>query len=162
MQPEFPSDESCQRLQKLLALKRHEVPPPGYFQQLPSHIISRIQDTQRISLASRWLARFESWLGRPAFAGACGRITGALLVGVFQTESSPLSGELPVAGGFSALPLSELHSQPKPASSPTQFHVVNTEGGVSSVSPWVEGPSPFARQFPSSRSVQRASFTPAQ
>ncbi|HNQ88507.1 MAG TPA: hypothetical protein PKM73_07835 [Verrucomicrobiota bacterium] len=37
-----PGDSQCRSLQRLLALKRHERPPPGYFDRLPGRIQCRL------------------------------------------------------------------------------------------------------------------------
>lgn len=68
MQPE--SKESTE-LRQLLALKRHEVPPPGFFDRLPERIRAEILTGPRDS-APPWWARFSAgraW--RPALAGMC-------------------------------------------------------------------------------------------
>ena len=53
-------------LRKLLALKRHELPPPGYFSRLPDKIAVRLERGEgRLSLWERISAGFTF---RPAFA----------------------------------------------------------------------------------------------
>lgn len=98
-----PQDE-FQDLKRLLALKRHEQPPPGYFYYLPEKVLVRIeQEQERESLAehSRWwewlVERFDA---RPvlATAYACA-ISGLLLMGfkvsvIMQAEQAQ---ELPLA-----------------------------------------------------------------
>jgi hypothetical protein len=61
-----------------MALKRHEVPPPGYFNRLPGTIIDRIEMGEgRLNVWERLHAAFTI---RPAFAyafvlAACGTLT---------------------------------------------------------------------------------------
>jgi hypothetical protein len=72
-----PEAEDFQALRRLIALKRYEQPPPGYFRQLPDKIALRIErgDAQ-LNLWERFLAGFAF---RPAFAYGFAAITfGAL------------------------------------------------------------------------------------
>lgn len=57
-------------LQRLLALKRHETPPPGYFNYLQDKVASRIEreDMARHSNWWRWLV--QKLDAQPVFAGA--------------------------------------------------------------------------------------------
>jgi hypothetical protein len=80
------SEDDFKDLQRLLALKKHEQPPPGYFYYLPEKIMVRLeQEKERQTLAEHstwweWLvARFDArpWL---ASAYAC-TISGLLLMG---------------------------------------------------------------------------------
>ncbi|HWD19649.1 MAG TPA: hypothetical protein VHB20_10245 [Verrucomicrobiae bacterium] len=41
-----PEQENFDALRKLMALKRHETPPPGYFDHLPRRIATRIRDQE--------------------------------------------------------------------------------------------------------------------
>lgn len=58
-------------LRRLLALKRHEVPPPGFFKAFPKRVRARILAAESHQAGS-WWERVRSWSGwRPALAGAC-------------------------------------------------------------------------------------------
>jgi hypothetical protein len=102
--------ENFDQLRKLLALKKHEQPPPGYFNRLPGEIISRIRAEQSAnSPAGRdanapWLLRMWRALeSKPAFAGAFGLGVCALVVtGIFFAEKPDASTGL--AGGPSISP----------------------------------------------------------
>lgn len=67
-------------LRRLLALKRHEQPPPGYFHHFSGNVISRIRAGEQApdyaahsSFAWPWLQRFWNALEtKPALAGALG------------------------------------------------------------------------------------------
>src|ERR1043166_203322 len=71
------SEENFESLRKLLALKRHEQPPPGYFDRLSSSISARLraEPVEKISPGSR-IASWFSW--KPA-------LTYAFALGVFVT-----------------------------------------------------------------------------
>ena len=99
------TDEQFKQLKKLLALKRYEQPPPGYFDRLPREIISAIEREQ---------ARLEPWLRRvwrtlqrkPEFAGAFGLALCALvIVGIFvANKTNQTSGSKMVATTSNASP----------------------------------------------------------
>ncbi len=60
--------DNFEALRKLLALKRYEQPPPGYFNQLPGRILSRIEREEPTFMEK--LARV--FVFRPAMAYALG------------------------------------------------------------------------------------------
>jgi hypothetical protein len=74
------SEDNFESLRRLLALKRHEIPPPGYFNSFASQVIARIrageetaqaEDAGRLFVESSWLLRFlQMFESKPAFAGA--------------------------------------------------------------------------------------------
>jgi hypothetical protein len=93
--------DNTQALRRLLAIKRHEQPPPGYFDRFSRDVIVRIRAGERapdslwerLSLDVSWLrqlwATFET---KPLLAGAfgvtvCGLITTGFL---FSDRSSDL------------------------------------------------------------------------
>ena len=70
----------------MLAWKRHEQPPPGYFDDFASSIIDRIDSEQHVP---SWWQRFAALLDpKPIFAGAFSvTVCGTLLVGLaFQAS----------------------------------------------------------------------------
>lgn len=84
-------------LRRALALKRHEVPPPGYFENLSGGVMARIRSgeadakkTLSRSLFSNapWLFKFlQSFETKPAFAGAFASALCLLLLGgIIYTE----------------------------------------------------------------------------
>jgi len=85
----YPDSEDFKQLRRLLALKRHEQPPPGYFHNFSGQVILRIRDGERID-SSNPFARFfwnAPWLQRlwatfetrPVMAGAVGAACCAVL-----------------------------------------------------------------------------------
>jgi hypothetical protein len=85
------SSDNPQKIQKLLALKRYETPPLGYFRFLPDKVIARIE-SERLQPTLPWWERwFSGALPRTAFAGVCGLCAGAaafLAIGFAQFESN--------------------------------------------------------------------------
>lgn len=89
-----PEQENFQDLRRLLALKRHEQPPPGYFHDFSRQVIARIQAGETASSDS-WLGRMAPWLrsfcsgfeAKPIVAGAFGVGVCSLLVfGLVSSE----------------------------------------------------------------------------
>jgi hypothetical protein len=76
------SPEDFKDLRRLIALKRHEVPPPGYFNYLPDKIQLRIErgDLSEHSTWWEWLVRKLD--AQPVLAGAYAfAISGLMLLG---------------------------------------------------------------------------------
>lgn len=106
-----PESENFEKLTRLLALKRHEVPPPGYFNNFSRDVIGRIRAENAAAVASSpsWLQRLWTALEvKPAFAGAFGLgVCALLIVGVIYSakmEEQPMaSANLANAPSFAAL-----------------------------------------------------------
>ena len=83
-QPNFES------LRRLLALKRHETPPPGYFNNFSSQVMARIRDGEtggaegwsgRLFASMPWLMKvIQAVDTRPVFAGGFATALCALLL----------------------------------------------------------------------------------
>ena len=86
--------ENFEKLQKLLALKRYEQPPPGYFNRLPNQIMARIEAGEG---QSRFWERFiPGFTFRPAMAYGVGLATcGVVALGVFYTSNLPSNNSAP-------------------------------------------------------------------
>jgi len=80
MNPE-PSESDFARLKALLALKRHEQPPPGYFDRLPGQIIARIEREAAARRRPWWERWFNAPLSSPALGWAYAGLAVALVVG---------------------------------------------------------------------------------
>jgi hypothetical protein len=76
--------EDFEAMRRLLALKRHEQPPPGYFRDFSGRVLARIEAGERGADASGlryWMQNFWALLeARPAFSGAMGAALCALLL----------------------------------------------------------------------------------
>jgi hypothetical protein len=76
------SPDDFKDLRRLLALKRHEQPPPGYFKYLPDKVMMRIErdDLSEYSTWWEWLVRKLD--AQPVLAGAYAfAISGLMLLG---------------------------------------------------------------------------------
>lgn len=76
------SPDDFKDLRRLLALKRHEQPPPGYFSYLPDKVMMRVEqdDLSEYSTWWEWLVRKLD--AQPVLAGAYAfAISGLMLLG---------------------------------------------------------------------------------
>ena len=81
------SPDDFEKLRKLMSLKRHEQPPPGYFNQLPGRIIARIEAGE--SAPTFWQRLSDVFVMKPSHAYALGLfVCGALGVGTFLSFKS--------------------------------------------------------------------------
>jgi hypothetical protein len=96
--------ENFEDLRRLLAVKRHEQPPPGYFHNFSRQVCARIEAGERatdFTLGSlfpgfSWLQQsWASFQTKPVFAGLVGAVACTfLLVGiVYSTENAASSPE---------------------------------------------------------------------
>ena len=98
--------ENFDQLRRLLALKRHEQPPPGYFNGFSRQVIVRIkagergeQDNlmERLFEVAPWLQRmWAAFEARPAVAGAlglamCGLFGAGVLVYSDKPDATPMA-----------------------------------------------------------------------
>jgi len=92
-------NENFDQLRKLLALKKHELPPPGYFNKLPGNVISRIREEragdtrgalEKLNDEAPWLMNlWRSLEGKPIFAGAFGAAICALVLAAIVLAEKP-------------------------------------------------------------------------
>lgn len=81
MVPNF--DEKNRRLQRLLALKRHETPPPGFFERFPNRVLINIRAGTEMETRPWWQRFYRAVLNEPMVAGSYAALgLGALLFGV--------------------------------------------------------------------------------
>jgi len=86
------SENNFESLRRLLALKRHEIPPPGYFNSFSSQVLSRIRAGEtaesRETAGLSWLLNFlQVFEAKPAFAGAfASSLCLLLLLGIVYAE----------------------------------------------------------------------------
>lgn len=111
--------ENFEPLRRLLALKRHEQPPPGYFNNFSRQVILRIQAGERgeeavifgrFSWEAPWLQRIWAALEtKPVLAGAFGvALCGLLITGaVFSDKGDVASGALAPSIDTASLPIAQ-------------------------------------------------------
>ncbi len=86
------SENNFESLRRLLALKRHEIPPPGYFNSFSGQVVSRIRagetaETREIAGLSWLLKVLQVFEAKPAFAGAFAcSLCLLLLLGILYAE----------------------------------------------------------------------------
>jgi hypothetical protein len=90
-----PDSQNFDSLRQLLALKRHEVPPPGYFDRFNRDVMARIKAGDTGDELGAGLSWFRRLLGvfdvKPVFAGAFGTAVCAFLIsGVIGSENNPV------------------------------------------------------------------------
>jgi hypothetical protein len=89
-----------EQLRRLLALKRHEQPPPGYFSDFSAQVVSGIKSGDRahdengwgsLLWEAPWMVRLLSaFQQKPYVSGAFGvAVCGLLICGMVYAESSP-------------------------------------------------------------------------
>ena len=100
-----PDSENFDSLRQLLALKRHEIPPPGYFDRFSRDVMARIKsgDTgDELGVDYSWFRRFLRVFDvKPVFAGAFGTAVCAFLIsGVLSSDDTPAGAAItPAAPG---------------------------------------------------------------
>jgi hypothetical protein len=87
--------EEFEKLQKLLKLKRHEQPPPGYFNNFSTLVIHRLEreSEQGVLADAPWIRRFLGLLEtNPIAAGLFGMsVCGLLISGIAWSQYRPPS-----------------------------------------------------------------------
>jgi hypothetical protein len=87
------SPDNFDNLQKLLKLKRHEQPPPGYFNHFSSKVLNRIEREEEKDLDTAWIRKLLTMLEtNPIAAGLFGISVCSLLIsGIAYSQYQPAS-----------------------------------------------------------------------
>jgi hypothetical protein len=97
MEPSAPNKDP---LLRLLAIKRHEVPPPGFFDRLPNRILVNIRAGSEIPDLPWWSRFWEFLIREPMVASSYTALAmGALLFGVSVFKTA-VETEEPVGFAF--------------------------------------------------------------
>ncbi|HEU5125603.1 MAG TPA: hypothetical protein VFW05_16240 [Verrucomicrobiae bacterium] len=104
-----PESQDFEQLRRLFAVKRHEQPPPGYFDRFSRDVIARIKAGEQGDAApanAGWIQKLWAILeARPVFAGAFGAAVCAMLISaILNSESTgsvpnPMNPAMTQAGG---------------------------------------------------------------
>lgn len=97
-------NQDFQKLQRLLKLKRHEQPPPRFFNSFSSQVTAQIRAGAKggklesfddIVAQAPWLQRFwQAIEGKPAISGIfAAAVCGVVVAGIFMADKTP--NELP-------------------------------------------------------------------
>lgn len=165
-----PEQDNFQALQRLLALKRYEQPPPGYFDRFSVQVIARLRAGERsapdsfgewLSLQAAGFQRFWTALEtKPVFAGALGAgVCGLLLAGILYSQSvepAPVAGFMP---GIEQTPVAQENSSTGGLFTRTSGFDLSNTGAVITTgfrnSLFQDGRQPWS-QLPV---IERASYT---
>jgi hypothetical protein len=97
------SPDNLQQLRKLLAIKRYEHPPPGYFNSFSQKVTARIQAGALPKQASWWRACIAELFGKPLIASTyLFLFSGLLVVAIGLAQSTAGDDSVsPIAVGAS-------------------------------------------------------------
>ncbi|MBM3846281.1 MAG: hypothetical protein FJ405_08350 [Verrucomicrobia bacterium] len=112
--------ESFESLQRLLALKRHETPPPRFLDDLASRTLRKIESTPATSAWEAWLDRMFAyrWFQTAAASGMA-LLVGGLVVTALMAPHEP--SETSATANLLAAPNSSaINTSLKPLSLPPQ------------------------------------------
>jgi hypothetical protein len=142
-------------LRKLLAIKKYESPPPGYFNRFSDQVIARIEARQISAAVPSWRHWLAGLWHRPAVSGAYALLFGCLAMialGLSQTQIAQQN--LPQTAAWDAPGAVEAVVMLEPAAQPVAHAAILP----SSISPVVGSvDSPFQHY---GLRVDRASFQP--
>ncbi len=161
--------EEYVELCRLLALKRHETPPPGYFNGFSGEVISRIRAGEtaqvegfwsRWTSESGWLRRVWSALeAKPALAGGFGAAVCAVLGAALFFSEPSTAEQAPAMAGFDGQSMA-VAPERQLVNAQAPFSLQG--GGQASSTGGMLSPTPRPSLFNSvpSLQVQPASFNP--
>jgi len=137
------SPENFDQLRKLLTVKRHEQPPPGYFNHFSDKVVARIEVEGLKMRVSWWQRLFPELDAKPVLACAYGLVMmGLLAVGIGVSQSldtqeasapnprNPWLAQTPTQ--ISALPVGASLAQPLPGQNNSSVNAVIDNSGAPS------------------------------
>jgi hypothetical protein len=159
------NENNFEALRRLLALKRHETPPPGYFNNFSGHVLQQIRHGRSVESTSSlgnlfaqapWLEKLlQVFNAKPVFAsGFAGALCLLLFFGIVYAERPDLASQPLLQAATTTASLSTL-SPTALSPSPEQMGIVSSTNPVLSLQA-VASPSAFGQQNPL---AQPASFS---
>lgn len=102
------SPQEFEKLRQLLTLKRHEIPPPGYFRDFSSRVVSQLE-RDKVRASEGWFQRLTAlFQARPAISWSFCMATGLVLVAattVFEGKPGGPAAAMPsVEPTFASIP----------------------------------------------------------
>ena len=95
MNIEDPNDPKFDLIRRALALKRHESPPPRYFNELPGTIRARLAQAEAPEPVSLLEKFRQAFVLRPMLATGLGMAAGAFVLGIAAMTLLPTGSDLP-------------------------------------------------------------------
>ena len=154
------NENNFESLRRLLALKRYETPPPGYFNNFSSRVLQRIRAShnepsvnlfEELFNHAPWLAKLAQALDvRPVLAGGfAGSLCMLLLFGIVYAERPDITPQPLLEVANNSLSLATV--SPTALSQPVeQSGIVSSTDPVFSLQPVA---SPFGQQNPLAQPV---------
>ena len=87
-------EQALENLQKLLAIKRYETPPPGYFATFATKVMARIEAGESVDTLSWWSRLVLALSARPSLASGLALIVGLSVLGAMGIAPAVQSGSL--------------------------------------------------------------------
>ena len=95
MNIEDPDDPKFDLIRRALALKRHEIPPPRYFNELPGKILSRLAEAEAAEPVSFFEKIRQTFVLRPMLATGAGMAAGVFVLGIVAITLLPTGNDIP-------------------------------------------------------------------
>ncbi len=89
MNAEDPNDPKFDLVRRALALKRHESPPPRYFNELPGKILSRLAEPEKPEPVPFLEQIRRAFVLRPMLATGAGMLAGVMVLGIAALSMFP-------------------------------------------------------------------------
>lgn len=167
------NDNNFEALQRLMALKRHETPPPGYFNDFSGQVVARLRAGEkaepvlygRLFNEAPWVAAFLRFFGsRPAYIGAFSASMCLLLLGsIIYNQRDDATLESPFFSSGSAASAAVSTTSAAAPSMAVATDAVGQSGGLAVTTNYSLQPvaTMFGQQNFFSQSQQPVSFSPS-
>ena len=136
-----PQPDNVEALRKLLALKRYELPPPGFFQTFSTRVIHRLEQLESSRPRRWWQCLALPFDFKPALICACGVVVcGLFSAGVIASTQWNRAGQF--AGSALASPMAS-----SSWAEPTESAMVANRRIPASTEPVLSSPNSPFNQF---------------